>query len=417
MRSDDPHRTPGTLVAGAARVDLTPTAPAVYLAGFGFNRKSKGVRDPITASCLYLSDGTESVALVSGDFIGLLHNDVAEIRRQVGPELGPRALVQSTHTHAGPDTIGFWGWGIPGLIPVTSGRDERYMERVRAGIAACIQDAAADAAPARLRVARTETPNGLVRNDRVGGPLDNEMVLVHAETPTGDAIGTLVNWACHPETLWDRYREVSADFVGHLRSQFEKRVGGTVVYVSDALGGMLTPNAPTRSANAERDAFTTEFGTRVGNVAADALEHAGEPVAPADARIVRRTRSVEMELANWRYALAERLGIVRPFRTHDEGATTEVSYLRIGPAEALGVPGEALPGIGSLLKGRLRTPYRLVLGLSGDEVGYILPPGHFEDPEYAYECTMSPGPETWPTLEAALDGVLGEVEADRPRPA
>ena len=58
------------LLAGAARVDITPTdLSRTFLAGFGINRRPLGVLDPLEAGALFIEDPARksSAVLVSVD--------------------------------------------------------------------------------------------------------------------------------------------------------------------------------------------------------------------------------------------------------------------------------------------------------------------------------------------------------------
>src|SRR2546423_11387429 len=66
------------LQAAAGKVDITPSRP-VYLAGYSSNRMSAGVNDPLWARCLVLKSGSETVALVSCDLLGLTRFNTEKI--------------------------------------------------------------------------------------------------------------------------------------------------------------------------------------------------------------------------------------------------------------------------------------------------------------------------------------------------
>jgi hypothetical protein len=94
---------------------------------------------------------------------------------------------------------------------------------------------------------------------------------------------------------------------------------------------------------------------------------------------------------------------------------TETSLLRLGDCWLAGVPGELLPALGLEIKRRLRQGGAVtagVIGLAGDELGYILPqevyvyPRNPLDPGEHYEETMSVGPEAGPRLMAAVARLL-----------
>ena len=146
--------------AGTATTDITPGLERpVYLAGFAPNRRATGVLHPLEAGVLYLRRGDEAVALVTVDLIGLLRPDVEAIRALVTALPPERVMICSTHTHAGPDTIGMWGKGALG-VPFRSGVDPAYMEQLHASVADAVDRAAAAAGPAELGLGAFDAPTG-----------------------------------------------------------------------------------------------------------------------------------------------------------------------------------------------------------------------------------------------------------------
>jgi len=81
-------------------------------------------------------------------------------------------------------------------------------------------------------------------------------------------------------------------------------------------------------------------------------------------------------------------------------------YLRLGDLELLSAPGEVAPELGARIRARLSARHRMVLGLCGEEIGYILEPAMYDDPEYAYEAGMSLGRPTADALLAGYDALL-----------
>jgi hypothetical protein len=126
-------------------------------------------------------------------------------------------------------------------------------------------EAAASLQPARVRVAAAKAPNDLGRPGDVANVdfgflqtdlrdpvvLDDTIVAAQFATPGGASIATLVNWSPHPETLCGDLGEISSDFAHWLRQGMEQGgftvrgevqqgLGGTAVYFSGAVGGMMT---------------------------------------------------------------------------------------------------------------------------------------------------------------------------------
>ena len=67
----------------------------------------------------------------------------------------------------------------------------------------------------------------------------------------GTVLGSLIAWGDHPETLWSDNLLVSSDFPHYVRQGVEKGlfkgdslakpgIGGVAVYISGAVGGLMT---------------------------------------------------------------------------------------------------------------------------------------------------------------------------------
>ena len=101
--------------AGFFEVDITPRV-GVGLCGFGpyLNRYSIAVRDPLKArAAAFEQDGARAI-LVSCDLIGVTPGIAREARRRAAAQTGvaaERIMVHCTHTHSGPNTGGYTGWG------------------------------------------------------------------------------------------------------------------------------------------------------------------------------------------------------------------------------------------------------------------------------------------------------------------
>lgn len=448
--------------AGAAALVITPeiggAGPPVRMAGFGPGRDAAGVHDDLYARALVLEAGEDSVALVALDLIGLFHDDVVKIRQEIrnqhpGARIG-YVMVASTHTHAGPDTIGLW------MPADRSPVDPGYVARVRSQAA----DAAAEAwerrVPARLSFAGARLPR-LIRDGRLPEVIDDLALLMKVETADGrDTIASLAAFADHPESLGRANDRISSDYPGAARRALEDAFGGLAIFVSADLGGLMTPldaevpDPETGHASGEGSFRKTDLlGQELARalVAAwgvrDDAGGAGPPVV-ARARIETRSREFRPPLANPRFQRGLAEGRIAPRALAADGTlTSEAAVVTLlaapggGPAAAAPgaaasraeplaqfacVPGEIypelvvggiqdpqdraadLPGAGrepalrALMSGR----YRFVVGLCNDELGYIIPASQWDEkPPYAYGRDQpqygeinSAGPRTAPLL-------------------
>lgn len=401
------------LRAGVATADLTPVDfPRIRLGGFGFNRRATGVLHPLEAGVLYLRDDEsgEDVALVTIDSIGLGRPWIQAIRERV-TRVGDRrrVLVCATHSHATPDTMGYWGPSLLFVLPYRSGVEPGYKEQLIARVAAAV-DAAADAAersgPVRLRGAAFDVAPGLFTNHRVGGALDDRgQVLVVEDAADGRPVAALLNFAGHPEGLWDRNTRVSPDYVHYVRETLRTAGRGTPLFFSGALGGMLTPAIPKDAPTAAREKEIERIGRALGAAAAQAAAQA--PALPQDSlRVVHQAFRIPIE--NWRFRLLRRMGVLD---RQDLGAEveTEMNLVSVGDLRLLTVPGEALPELGAELRETLGNGLSMLFCLGCDELGYLLPQAQFDHKEWSYEVTMSPGRETAPRLLDVTRELLGAV--------
>ncbi|NVB40915.1 neutral/alkaline non-lysosomal ceramidase N-terminal domain-containing protein [Pseudenhygromyxa sp. WMMC2535] len=440
-----------------------------WLAGFQNNRPASGVRgaelglvgegDGIWCRAVVLDQGNTRVAIVSIDTIGYFYDEVKAVAELVADQDIDWLLVSSIHDHEGPDTMGMWGESIG-----VSGFDADYRAQVRTTIAAAVTEATAglrevgtmtvgrgDASTANLGDADKGIRN--VNNDkRDPFVIDEAVDVLHLADTEGETIATLINYASHPESLADENTLYSADYVHALRRTVEQGstwtsaegkagLGGSAVFLSGALGGMMTPLG-IDTATPDGDVWSTgqfekadAIGQLVGEVALDALQN-GEVIE--DPQLQFATQSFLVEVVNEGFRLLFITGVLEREVVEDEGGKqyvrSEMGVIELGPLRMLSVPGELLPELavggydgsqmftsevelidpnntnppdlsqapeGPYLKDIIASPYTWVIGLGNDELGYIIPeydfvlgfPAYISEAEGDhYEETNSIGP-------------------------
>jgi hypothetical protein len=442
-QSVSPPAGPGLLFGFAKRAITPEVGPKpVFLAGFDANRRATGVHDDLWARAVAVSDGRQKIVVVAVDLIGVFHADVLKARellQQKAP--GATLVVASTHDHEGPDTLGLWG-----KSHFSSGVDPRYLEGVRRAIVAAATEALSRMKPGRLLLARTRTP-GLIEDGRLPRVIDDTLVAMQAVAEDGTTLGTIVDWSSHPEALGGRNTMVTSDYPHFLRARMEERLGGTCVFLVGSVGGLMTPlgleltGADGQPIPADSFALAQAVGERAADAALAALKTARPSVSTA---LEHRSATVFVPLDNRLYRLAMFLGVLdRHVYSEGRPATslfgddlrTEIGYLRLGDAEALLVPAEVYP---ELVLGRIQdpqdpaadfpgaprerallallsAPYRLVVGLANDEIGYVIPrsewdakaPFAYAGKEAQYGEQNSVGPKVAPTLVEAFARLLG----------
>jgi hypothetical protein len=443
-RAGDP---PPALRAGFGEVDVTPSLEGkpVYLAGFGKNRKATKVHDPIMARAVVFEAGKTKIALVSVDVVGLFHEPVARVRKELS-DFG-YVLVSSTHNHEGPDTLGLWG-----PTPFASGLDPDYLKKLEAGIVAAVRQGEKELREVRARIGTARAPE-LLHDGREPYVKHDELVAVQLVGKDDKAAGIIVQWNCHPETLSSKNTEISADYVGYTVDWLKKKYQCPVVYLTGTVGGLMTSlHVEVKDDNGKLlDDGTFEKTERYGHLISKLTETALTGGKQAKLTpIETRSRPVYFPLDNKAFRLGWELGALKrqaflwtgdsakaePVDAKDgpKGKPmcigSEVAWLRLGDLEIAAIPGEIYPElvlgkvqdpadpgadfpdapIEPSIYGQMKAPYRMLIGLANDEIGYIIPKRQWDEKapfcygrkQSQYGEVNSLGPDTAPILCATF---------------
>lgn len=387
------------LRAAANKIDITPNH-SVFLAGYGSNRKNTTVHDPIWARCLILESGNTRIAFVACDLIGFPRHASEKIRAQVKSVLPERLYISATHTHSGPDTLGQWGPDIQ-----TSGVDKVWWAETQGRIVQLIEQTATQLQSATLKFANTMTVPKISKNIRVPAILDTELGAMQILDGKGEkVIATFVNYSCHPEVL--NSHALSADFPGWLYKTVESKVGGICLYLNGAQGGMVTADYDESiSPKGENFKATEEIGTGLANRTLEILNDA--PLVK-EANIHTQRSVFQIPLENPMFKMLIKLKVFPDETKKGENIETEVNRITIGEAEFLTLPGEVLPNIGFMLKRFMTGKTKFLLGLTCDELGYILSEEDFGLQLYRYEASVSVGSQMGPMMVENLKRLLKE---------
>ncbi|MBM3726815.1 MAG: hypothetical protein FJW40_15505 [Acidobacteria bacterium] len=429
------------LRAGAARRVITPDPQKhgpIYLAGFGQNRVAAGTHDDLYVRCLALAAGGRPVVLCGVDSIGLFWEDVQKIRQQASARIkgGADIVIAATHTHQAPDTMGLWGPKAG-----ASGLNEAYNAFVVERAAEAAAAAATGMRRARIKLARDRSNElkGFINDTRPPVVNDHELIVLAALDRRGRPIGTLVNWANHPEALGSKNTLVTADYPATLYAKMETLFGGVSVFMNGAIGGMQSPlgakyRDPRTREWTEPDSFrhAEVIGEKLAQLAVDALE-VKRPVSVDS--VEYREKVIEIPITNQGFVQAEAAGLYKGRKPRGPGgaAAAPVGYLRLSDGkrpvlEAALVPGELYPelsvggvqkypeadhagaGVEPALKNLMTAPYRMLFGLANDEIGYIIPKAEWDEqapwlngaPRRWYGEVNSVGPEAAPRIAEAF---------------
>jgi len=436
--------------AGVCQRDITPVSPnlsdeyaaafgvaadvnhtdPVFLAGFGDDRRATDYHDRLWARGLVIDGEGGRIAIVALDLVGYFNQEVQTIRSLVDPASAlDYVVVHSTHQHEGPDTIGIWG---PNAL--TSGTDPAYLDFVNAAVADCLDEAAANLVPTRLKFATTDSSglslgldaeddgfgvgdgkvlvdDELLAPDTDGRIVNPRLVVLQATRlgPPHDVLATLVNFASHPESLGSTNTRVTSDFPHFAREAIEASEGGMAIWVSADLGVLQGPLDidvldPETGAPAPRRTFrwAEVHGEQLAERAVAAIpRRPGNPHAKIE---FASTAPVPVRLDNPFFRFFIAIGVLpseglftngvpddsvgTPFPAPFDGIPqalgedlhTEVGAFRINEASFAVVPDELDPQIGESYRQRmLGAEHTFIIGLGNDEIGYQLPAEKWDD--------------------------------------
>ncbi|MFO8077909.1 MAG: neutral/alkaline non-lysosomal ceramidase N-terminal domain-containing protein [Thermoplasmatota archaeon] len=371
----------GHILAGACSVAITPDLSKhdpIYLAGFNRDRKATGIHDDIWSRCCCLCIGDTTLAIVSVDLIGIMYSEYKSILERLPPELAiDLVLLTSTHNHEAPDVIGLWG------SSVFSGINWEWYEEAMDGITQSIISSYENMQPAGLRFGH-DLASGFSRDSRDPQIIDEHLETIQAVNTDAEPIATLVFFGSHPEILWDDNTLITSDYPHYIYDHIEKNNGGTGVFISGALGGLITPQV------ADHDFEHAENYGR--NLAEMSLNSVSNSSILWETTIHLGFKEVFVPLTNPVFRFASFLKILdRPVYHFRRDVLTAVSVVELGEQadilQMISVPGEDFPENWFEIKEQLHADHRIIVGLGMDELGYIVTEEHFD--WTTYEESMS----------------------------
>ncbi|MBA2324720.1 MAG: hypothetical protein H0V92_12155 [Pseudonocardiales bacterium] len=408
-------------LVGAAVESINPTAAMIasktfYLGGYGLSSGTVGgvvplmdgrfatgiLADGVHSRALAVSDGTTALVTAQIETQGVFAAyktgpyGIEDIRRDAaaaaakarpgGPKLGPgQIVVDSNHSHAGPDTAGVWG-GVP----------QAYLQLVHDRTVSAIVRAYASMVPSTLTFGTAKggvsgkDKDALISNqfsnDPINQAMDDELRVLQARSvKTGKVVVTYLNWSAHPTVLGGGNTLVSADYTGRLSTMLASF--GGVGFQQVGTLGRSQPTDRGCQDKTKKDAAASlcsldEYAGRVFARTKVALAGArpltGKAVVDLHSYLIQdvTTNLPIFALSNGGFAAGA--PILRqntpPWFTGNVVGTTTFSG-RIGDLLISGSPGEPYPQIPLAVRAAA-TGMRgfLSLGTAGDFLGYLIAP-------------------------------------------
>ena len=354
---------------------------------FGGGRAALSVNNDIEARALAFIQGDTTAVILYIDSVGLIGGDLDLIRAH--PALSgvdvDHIIIGATHGHDTPDTLGLWG-----PTATSTGRQQFILDALYDAAANAVKEAVATARPAHMVIASTKllndpnSPTSLtddfnkdIRDPIIFDPTLTIARFVDAASPT-TTIGTLVNWANHPEASHfseTDSSEITAHYIHWLRNGIENGVlatdssyaaadlpgiGGITVFAQGALGGQIGslrgthPKLPDGTPTIELGhTFEQALGTNAAALALGALAGSGESVSELPLAVKSAKYNARIDNTYFHVAfIIELLGPHEligydPDDPIEEGnlpwMPIRSSFLQVGPLGLVTAPGELHP--------------------------------------------------------------------------
>lgn len=357
-------QSPAQVRVGVGKRVVTPDPLLPVSGGIGPGRPATKKLGDLYARAMVIERGDTRVAFVGVDFLGFPSVLCDRVRAQVPDIPANHILIGASHTHSAPDCYGFPG------EDGKAGCDLDYLDRVCKLTAKALNEAVGALAPARLKIGTGEAKGQIAFNYYADELYDPRCSVIQALGDDDRVIGTLVNYAIHPEVLGPKQGVVSPDLIGPMWDRIEQETGGMAMFINSALGGMVT--ADVRGPDGKH-IQTWEECQRIGDLlGGEALRIVNEAPVQQDPKLHCHTRQVRFPIDS---PLLRQVIQVSPLKhpiADDGSVTTQVNLVELGNARIFTIPGEALPNIGYYLKRKLGGEHQLLFGVTNDGFGYIL---------------------------------------------
>ncbi|HOX39396.1 MAG TPA: hypothetical protein PL033_15555 [Candidatus Brocadiia bacterium] len=377
---------------GFAEADITPP---VGIRKIGMLKEviSDHVLDPLFARIAVIANERERIAFIQLDTLSIRWTQVNDIRNRVQARYGfPGAniMVAATHNHAGPPVANC------GDVP----RDEAYIETMTAKVVDAFGRALESSCEAEIGFGRffefnvgfdrrVVMRNGTTRTHGrfedgealyVEGPVDPEFFVIAARKKSGELIGSVVNFACHPAHNGGG-GALSAGFPGVLDRLMKQRGCPFALFLNGACGNITTYDRSHGGATKEID--------EVGLMLADDLSRVLEKMEYSGS-VNLGTASETIQLPYRKVGDAEIAGLIPGAQRFADGTVygrgmdallkrieerktqpAEVQALLLDNYAFVGIPAEYFSENGLKIKEGAYPANALVVSHANGMVGYV----------------------------------------------
>ncbi len=386
---------------GGGKVNITPPLGLKLIGSAG--KPSDAMLDELYGRALVLSDGQTTIAIVSADLLYVPAQEITgPVRAIVGKKIGippENIMLCATHTHSGPEVFGRAKLSPENRVPPEE-IDQAYLHTLVEKLAGAVLMAHRDMNDVKIgsavgelpevlfnrRPQRTDgkvqmaftlpaeiTATGQIRRGLDGrtrmtftlpegqrplefGPIDPDVFVMRVENSTGQIVGSLVSFGCHPVCVYPFLpTTISADYPGRATRVVEEIEGGISLFALGLAGNTV----PIR-----RDVGPChQIGKALGAEAVRKLQF-----LPTTDEVTLAAKCCTLTL---------------PTRDDPpQEIQTEIQVLRLDDIYILGLPGEVLVEVGLAIKERAGIEKLWITTVTNDIVGYVCHSAAYDEEGY-----------------------------------
>jgi hypothetical protein len=394
---------------GVGKCDITPPL-GTPMEGYYIERLATNVHDQLFARAMVFEDSKNTFVFVATDLIDVAPYGFPIARERIHKALNIPAdniIISATHTHTGPlfykeyeefiatkifDAVIIASQNLqPAVIKSGTGKAEGMAFHRRF----LMKDGTVKFNPGRLN------PDIV----KPMGPVDPDVGIVYIETPEGEPIAILANFALHLDTIGGT--EISADFP-YFMGELLKKVLGDNLMVFFGFG--TCGNVNHINVKEPETAEGYERAERIGHALAAAIirelpvlelqdidhftsesekvylkipEYSDEEIEQA--KINSKKESDEIASTP---EIREAMKILRIHDLNNEPIEAEIITFGLGNASIVALPGEIFVELGLAIKEKSPYKHTLVLTLANNSIGYIPNKEAFKYGAYEVEVSM-----------------------------
>lgn len=425
--------------AGFAERDITPDIGQERPGGY---RKAfhRAFHDPCKVRAAVFVRGETRIALVGLDTLMVPRSVVLEARREIARTCAIPAeavMIGASHSHSsGPVGMvqpGQYDRAAPDVQRLayeeSSAADRGYLLRLTQEIARAVKLAADACLPAqlgfgsghedkvgfnrrlRMKNGQTWTNPGPLNPDIVAyaGPIDPEVGVIGAWDLQGRLLGTVVNFACHPNTAAPG---ISANWIHYLEETIQGAMHAPVpvVFLQGASGDVSQLDALNPRQRASDTEWLQIVGGRVGAEAVKVLlSMARSPDVALATRI--KTWTIKRRVPSAENVQRARAWVAKPLPASPVAQTdwlfaketllldylisvepaveVEVQAIQVGPVVCLSNPAEYFVEYGLEIKKKSPFPLTFPVELANGCVGYVPTEEAFSATGGGYETRLT----------------------------